>query len=304
MRLLVITSRYPTADRPAAGTFVRDRVGDPKLAVTVIGPRCYDGSRLARFARLAWDAWTARGRFDGVEAHFVLPAGPLGLVAARLRGRPLVVVAHGSDVRDAATRSPLHRWLAGRVIRGASAVVANSAETAARVAALGGQAEVIPPGIDLDRFRPSPRPAERRVLYLGGDAAGKGVAVARELAHTLVGPGMGEVDPDDVPALMAAHDVVLVPSTAEGFGLVAAEAIASGRWVVAAAVGGLADVVTDGVNGTLVRDGDFAAALAAMPDYDPKAVAATAAGFGLDHSRAAMAAAWERVLGISAGRPG
>jgi glycosyltransferase involved in cell wall biosynthesis len=103
------------------------------------------------------------------------------------------------------------------------------------------------------------------------------------------------VDPAEIPALMAAHDVVLVPSVAEPYGVVAAEAIAAGRWVVAAAVGGLVEVVTDGVNGTLVADGGYEAALAAVPDYDPDAVAATAARFGIEHHRAAMGAVWERV---------
>ncbi len=68
---------------------------------------------------------------------------------------------------------------------------------------------------------------------------------------------------------MQAHDVVLVPSVEEPFGIVAVEAIASGRWVVAAAVGGLPDIVIDGVNGTLVSDGDYEGALARVPDYDP-----------------------------------
>jgi D-inositol-3-phosphate glycosyltransferase len=255
---------------------------------------------MIRFARLAWDAATTRGHVDGVEVHFVLPAGPLGLLAARLRGRPLVVVAHGGDVRDAANRSALHRWLARRVIRGAAVVVANSSATAAQVAALGGRAEVIPPGIDLDRFGPSPRPAERRVLYLGGDVAHKGVAVARQVADTLVGPGIREVAPAEVPALMAAHDVILVPSDNEPYGLVAAEAIASGRWVLASAVGGLPAIVTDGVNGTLVTDGRFAEALAAVPDYDPVEIAATAGRFSLNGYWAALRGVWDRVLSTPA----
>jgi len=42
------------------------------------------------------------------------------------------------------------------------------------------------------------------------------------------------------------------------------------------AVGGLTDIVIDGVNGTLVRDGDYARALGSVPDYDPQEVARTA----------------------------
>jgi len=299
MRLLVVTARYPTPDRPAAGAFVRDRLGDPDLQATVVAPHRYDGSRWGRFARLAWEALTVRGRFDGVEAHFVLASGPPALIAARLRGLPLVVYAHGADVRDAAQRSAVHRWLARRVIRSAAAVVANSAETAEYVRHLGGHAEVIPPGIDLARFTVSPKPSGRRILYLGGDVPDKGVDVARRLADTLVGPGLHEVDPADVPELMASHDVVLVPSRVEPYGLVAAEAIASGRWVVASAVGGLTDIVTDGVTGTLVRDGDFSGALARVPDYDPVTVASDAERFSVERHRAGMQAVWRRVLADS-----
>lgn len=299
MRLLVVTTRYPTADRPAAGVFVRDRLADPRLRATVVAPHRYDGSRWGRFARLAWEAMTARGHFDGVEAHFVLASGPPALLAARLRGLPLVVYAHGSDVRNAAQRSAVHRWLARVVIRSAAAVVANSPETATLVGHLGRRAEVIPPGIDLARFRPTPRPSPRRVLYLGGDVAEKGVDVATRLADTLVGPGLREVDPADVPALMESHDIVLVPSTVEPYGLVAAEAIASGRWVVAAAVGGLRDIVTDGVNGSLVTDGAYEAALAGVPDYDPALVAATAGRFSVERYREAMWQLWSRVLEVT-----
>ena len=294
MRLLVITARFPTADRPAAGAFVRDRlVGSDAL---VVAPRHYAGSGLDRSWSVALRALTLRGRFDGVEGHFVLPTGPIALLAARLRRVPLVVYAHGGDVRELAERNPLLRWMARLVVRAADAVITNSAETAALVERLGAAAEVLPPGIELSRFLAAPRPAQRRVLYLGGDLPHKGVDVARQLADTLIGPGILEVDPAQIPALLAEHDVLLVPSLEEPYGLVAAEAIASGRWVVARAVGGLQGIVTDGVNGTLVDDADFAAALAAVPDYDPAVVAATAERFAVERHREGMAAVWARVL--------
>ena len=104
------------------------------------------------------------------------------------------------------------------------------------------------------------------------------------------------MNPSEIPALMSEHSVVLVPSRAEGFGLVAAEAIANGRWVVASAVGGLLDIVSEGLNGTLVADGDFAAALARVPDYDPATVASTAGRFSIDEHRKRMAETWRFVL--------
>ena len=296
MRLLVVTARYPTPDRPAAGAFVRDRLNDPRLKSLVVAPRRYGGSTWGRYFAVLWRGLTARGRFDGVEGHFVLPSGFIALVVARVRRLPLVVVAHGGDVREMAYRNRLMRWAARQTLRGADAVVANSQETAGLVARLGAQAVVVPPGVDLERFAPRERPRQKRVLYLGGDVPHKGVDVARQLADTLVGPGIHELDPGEIPALMASHSVVLVPSLAEPFGLAAAEAIASGRWVVARAVGGLPDIVSEGVNGTLVTDGDFAGALASVPDYDPATVAATARRFSIDEHRQRMAEIWSAVL--------
>lgn len=296
MRLLVITARYPTPDRPAAGAFVRDRLGDPGLEAQVIAPRDYASAGSRRYLGLLIRALLRRGRFDGVEGHFVLPSGPIALLAARVRRLPLVVYAHGGDLREMAARNRVMRWAARTVLRGADAVVTNSGETARLVRELGASAMVVPPGVDLGRFTPQPLPAARRVLYLGGDLTHKGVAIARQLADTLVGPGIREVDPGQVPALMASHTAVLVPSQAEPFGLVAAEAIASGRWVVASAVGGLVEIVTDGVNGTLVHDGDFAGALARVPDYEPSTLASTATRFSIEGHRKRMAETWEAVL--------
>jgi D-inositol-3-phosphate glycosyltransferase len=184
------------------------------------------------------------------------------------------------------------------VARHADLVVTNSADSAHLVRQLGGDAEILPPGFDAALFHPSPRPqGQRRVLYLGGSAHAKGSDIAKQLADTLVGPGIRDVAPAEVARLIAEHDLVLVPSRAEGFGMVAVEAIASGRWVVARAVGGLPEIVRDGVNGTLVTsDEDFAAAVAVVPDYDPETLARTVEQFSLERWQAAMGDAWDRLL--------
>jgi glycosyltransferase involved in cell wall biosynthesis len=235
-----------------------------------------------------------------VEAHVVVPTGFVGWLIAKLRRVPLVVYAHGGDVRDVKRRAVPLRWLTRFVLARADRVVTNSADSAAHVRRLGATAIVAQPGVDLSRFRVSPRPAQRRILYLGGRNSRKGYDIAVRFADTLIGPWLRDVEPADIPGLMAEHDVVLMPSREEPFGLVAVEAIASGRWVVASDVGGLRDIITDGVNGTLVGDGDFGRALASVPDYDPEAVAATATRFSLERWQTAMAAIWDELL---AGRP-
>ena len=76
-----------------------------------------------------------------------------------------------------------------------------------------------------------------------------------------------------------AADVVLVPSRSESFGLVALEAAACGVPVVASAVGGLLNVVHDGVTGILVDGRDparYGRAIAQLLD-DPAGAAAMGA---------------------------
>jgi glycosyltransferase involved in cell wall biosynthesis len=296
--VLVLTRIWPTASHPSLGTFIRSRAAGV-AGVRVVHPRWPGLPTLVVYAVLLVDALRSRSRIRGVEAHMIIPTGFVGLLVARLRRVPLVVYAHGRDVRRWKGHPPPIRWLARLVATNADRLVTNSEDTAAAIRRLGGSPQVATPGVDLRRFGPTERPAQQRVLYLGGRNRRKGYAVAARLADTLVGPWLREVDPDEVPALMAAHDVVLVPSVAEPFGVVAVEAIACGRWVVASAVGGLRDIVVDGVNGTLVADGDFAGALARVPDYDPYEVARTAERFSLERWQATLAGIWDEVAPLT-----
>lgn len=292
--ILVLTRIWPTPERPSLGSFVRDRArGVPDLRI--VRPRSQRWPFPLLYAQLFLDAMRAPGPIRGVEAHVTVPTGFVGWVVATLRGVPLVVYAHGGDVVDWRAQPPPIRWLTRFTLRHADRVVTNSEDTAGHIREMGLEPTVAPPGVDLGRFPVLPRPSRRRVLYLGGRNPRKGYEVAERLADTLVGPWLRDVEPSEVPHLISEHDVVLVPSVAEPFGLVALEAIAAGRWVVASAVGGLRDIVVDGVNGTLVDDGNFAQALASVPDYDPAAVAATAKRYQLERWQAELARIWDEV---------
>jgi glycosyltransferase involved in cell wall biosynthesis len=290
--IVLVTRVWPRPDRPSVGAFVRERARDVD-GLVVVPPRRRGLPWLLVYLQLLVDALAVKRPIRGVEAHMLVPTGIVGLVVARLRGVPLGIYVHGGDVRSWRTAPAPIRWIMRFVARRADRVWTNSEDTARHIRELGGDPTVIPPGVDLGRFRPTPRPPERRVLFLGGRTPGKGYDIAVDLADTLVGPQLHDIDPSEVPKLIADHDVVLVPSAAEAFGLVAVEAIASGRWVVASDVGGLRDIVVDGVNGTLVRDGDFARAVADVPAYDPFVIAPTVARFGLDRWQVAMAAEWD-----------
>jgi glycosyltransferase involved in cell wall biosynthesis len=61
---------------------------------------------------------------------------------------------------------------------------------------------------------------------------------------------------EDIPQLLAAVDMVVMPSLSEGMGLAAVEALAAGKPIVAYAVGGLPEVISDNHDGKLVAAGD------------------------------------------------
>lgn len=77
---------------------------------------------------------------------------------------------------------------------------------------------------------------------------------------------------EDIPALLAALDLLVLPSFCEPFGMVLVEAMACGVPVVATAAGGVREIVTDGVTGTLAtswRPHDLSrAVIAALGDSD------------------------------------
>ena len=70
----------------------------------------------------------------------------------------------------------------------------------------------------------------------------------------------------DVPALMHAIDLFVMPSIWEGFGLVLLEAMAAGRPIVASRVATIPEVVADGETGLLVPAGDPLALASALAE--------------------------------------
>jgi glycosyltransferase involved in cell wall biosynthesis len=111
----------------------------------------------------------------------------------------------------------------------------------------------------------------------------------------------------DVPELLAAADVFVLPSRSEGLPLSVIEAMAAGLPVVASRVGGVPELVAGGETGMLVPPGDpeaLAAALRALLDDAERRRALGAAGrrraeahFDLPAFRAAHVELYERLLG-------
>src|SRR5579872_2447915 len=98
-------------------------------------------------------------RPDVVWAHFLVPSG---LIAASVDA-PLVVTAHGRDVRNIGT-VPGVATLTRRVVERASAVIAVSdylrRELELKIPQARGKTVVIDSGVDLERFAPAAAPTD------------------------------------------------------------------------------------------------------------------------------------------------
>ncbi|MET3805255.1 glycosyltransferase involved in cell wall biosynthesis [Nakamurella sp. UYEF19] len=118
--------------------------------------------------------------------------------------------------------------------------------------------------------------APGRLLVLGGPPPSGETVDVRSLVADLERPGsvtiVGEVT--DPARYLAEADVVIMPSDQpEPFGLVAIEAFARGRPVIASAAGGLLDIVTEDENGWLYPPGDSAALSVILQGLDRDHVA-------------------------------
>lgn len=203
--------------------------------------------------------------------------------------------------------------------------------------------QVIPNFVDLERYDRARQPCHRSKLAQGdeklimhisnfrpvkrvADAVLAFARIARSMPARLVligdGPDRGKVQQtaeaegvrdrvvflgkqESVAEILSCADLFLLPSESEAFGLVALEAMACGVPVVASRVGGIPELVEDGVSGRLVEIGDTAAmaeaALALMSDpgrWQEVSTAARAAAerYGTDDIVGRYESFYERIL--------
>jgi teichuronic acid biosynthesis glycosyltransferase TuaC len=305
VRALVVTNMYPTPERPALGSFVRDQVealrrrDDVEVDLFAFSPGLRAYPRAARELRRRY-----RGqRFDVVHAHFGLTAWPA--VAARLG--PVVVTLHGNDLfhprSNRLTRAILPRVALPAAVSREFSGLLPGAGTTRRVA-------VLPVGIDVERFRPIPRGEARE--RLGLDPAGpyllfphdparplKRFDRAQEAAGDTPLLTMGNVPPAEVPYWINACNAVLVPSAAEGFGLSVIEALACGVPAFGTPVG-IHPVALSGIDGAFCAPWDrdvWRTALAPILAADDPRVDGRerAQLFSADRMAARVVAAWRDV---------
>ena len=314
MRILLVSQMYPGPSDPDLGTFVAQmehalRGRGHEIELAVLDRRGGGKRRYLDLRRRIKDA----GPHDVTWAHFLVPAGALALAA----DGPLVVTAHGRDVRNIGAIPGLRRATA-RVVDRAAAVIAVSdylrRELELKLPAARGKVEVIDSGVDLDRFSPAVDPAAQleapAFVHVGSLTERKNVLRLADAFATLgrgsltfVGDGplrprlegrdrvrvVGRVPHADIPGWLAAADVVCGPALIEPFGQALLEAMAGGRTVVATRVGGPPEFVTDDA-GVLVDPLDaagLARALETAASLPSPNEAARAAAAGHDVRRQA-----------------
>jgi glycosyltransferase involved in cell wall biosynthesis len=283
---------YPGPDAPDLGTFVAQVERELEARGHVVERAVLDTRAGGKLRYLALAQRTlAADRPDVVYAHFLVPSGLIATFAGRA---PLVVTAHGRDVRNIG--AILGVTAATRLVVGRAATVICVSdylrvELETKLPEARGKVEVISSGVDRERFAVTAAPPgppgflcvgaldERKNVVRLADA----FARLREGTLTFAGDGplrstlegrdrvrlLGPIPHDEIPRLLAESRVLAQPSLVEPLGQALLEAMACGRSVVATRIGGPpefvppeAGVLVDPLDvGALARGLEQAAAL-------------------------------------------
>lgn len=240
----------------------------------------------------------ARGPgFDLIDAHYFYPDGVAASLLGRDFGLPVVITARGTDVNVIPRHAAARRQVVAAIGR-AAGLITVSADLKQILIDLGAAPErvrMLRNGVDLEQFRPVDPAVARRhygvsgkvLVSVGGLIPRKGhdltIQALTELPGVtllIAGEGpergaltelarrigvadrvrlLGRIGHGDLPMLYAAADAMVLASSFEGWANVLLESMACGTPVVATALGGNPEVVTDPAAGLLIREREPAA---------------------------------------------
>jgi len=228
---------------------------------------------------------------DIVHAQSLIFAIP-ALISKKLLKIPYIVWGQGSDVY---LQDCFMKLVSNTIIKNADSAIALTKNMKELMQAIYNRdIVIIPNGIDLGDYRDEPDEPPRetlgkRILFVGRFNPVKGIQylvramkivceVLPDAKLILVGDGeerenlehltnslgirdrvdfVGMIPHEKIPDYLCQADIFVLPSLSEGFPLVILEAMACGLPIVATRVGGVPDIIEDGVNGYLVESGDF-----------------------------------------------
>lgn len=243
--------------------------------------------------------------FDVIDAHYYYPDGVAAALLARHFKKPFTVTARGSDINLIANHSiprKLMRWASNRAV--ASIGVSGALTQAMRQLGMpASRLRTMPNGVDLNLFRIQPQTSARAelgwpevptLLSVGNLVENKGhhiaiEALARltEFRLVIAGEGpqrhaleslasqvnvssrlqfLGRVDQTQLVRCYSAADILLLPSSREGWPNVLLESMACGTPVVATNVGGIPEIVTSSEVGRLMQTRTVADVVNAVAD--------------------------------------
>jgi glycosyltransferase involved in cell wall biosynthesis len=248
LHVLVVTAMYPRATKPADGIFVAEQVEALRRAGVHVDVHVIDGrSGWLKYARSAFAVAviTQRKRYDLVHGHYAFA----GLVARSQLRAPVVVTLHGSDANLRSQRP---------FARAAVALATRTIVVSPHLARLAGcpGANVIPCGVDLNRFKPMDRLEARRLLGLREDVPvvlfssdptrrvkrfDRFQAAIALLDRPVQVIALTNIDRQRVPVLLNAADCVVLTSDSEGSPVIVREALACNTPIVSVDVGDVRD---------------------------------------------------------------
>jgi teichuronic acid biosynthesis glycosyltransferase TuaC len=275
--------------------------------------------------------------FDLIDAEFFYPDGPAAMKLSEALGIPFTIKARGADIHHWGQQPGCMLKILEAADK-AAGLLAVSGALKADMAALGINADKIMvhyTGLDQLRFLPRDRAEEKAKLGISGplilsvgaliprkgqdlliaalpalpdamlmlagrgDSEGDYRALASKLGVADRVAFLGSVPHDDLPALLAAADVMALVSSSEGLANAWVEALACGTPIVASDVGGIQELVKTPEAGRIVARTPEAIAtaikdiLANPPSRE--AVAANVSAFSWDENAKQLAAFFRQV---------